>query len=72
MVVASKDDEELEVGVRWDIVKVGILLEGGGESHPGVEEMVTVSSAGHSHNAVAGHLRCSKEIRAKSIMGGRQ
>ena len=28
--------------------------------------MVSVST-GHNHDAVAGHLHCSKEIRAKSI-----
>ena len=70
-VAASKDDEEINVGVRWDIVEVGILLERGGESHPGVEQMVSVG-LGCSHNAVVGHLHCSKEIRAESIMVGRQ
>ena len=70
-VAASKNDEELEVGVERDIAKVGVLLEGGGESHPGVKQMVSVS-AGHSHDAVVGHVCCSKEIRAESIMGGRR
>ena len=32
--------------------------------------MVLVSS-GHSHDAVVGHLHCSEESRAESIMGGR-
>ena len=27
VVAASEDDEELKVGVRWDIAKVGVLLE---------------------------------------------
>ena len=55
VVVAGKDDEELEVGVRQDTVEVGVFLERGGESHPGGEQMVSVS-LGHSHDAVAGHL----------------
>ena len=70
-VAASKDDEELEVGVGWDIAKVGILLERGGESHPGGEQMVSVGSS-HSHDAVAGCLCCSEKIRAESITVGRQ
>ena len=70
-VVAGKDDEELKMGVGWDITEVGILLEVGGESHPRGEQMVSVSS-GCNHNAVAGHLHCSEEIRAESIMVSRQ
>ena len=62
-VAASKDDEELKVGVKRDITKVGILLEGGGESHPGVKQMILVS-VGRSHDAVVGCLPCSEEIRA--------
>ena len=67
VVSAGKDDEELEVGVRRDIVKVGILLEVGGESHPRGEQMVSVS-LGCNHDAVVGRLHCSEEIRAESIM----
>ena len=70
-VVAGKDDEELKVGVRQDIAEVGILLEVGGESHPRGEQMVSVSS-GHNHDAVAGCLHCSEEIRAESVMDGRR
>ena len=33
-VVAGKDNEELEMGVRQDIAKVSVLLEVGSESHP--------------------------------------
>ena len=33
-VAAGKNDEELKMGVRQDVAKVGILLEVGGESHP--------------------------------------
>ena len=33
-VAAGKNNEELKMGVRWDVAKVGILLEVGGESHP--------------------------------------
>ena len=69
-VVASEDDEELEVGVGQDIAEVGIWLEGGGENHPGVKQMVSVS-LGCRHDAVAGRLHCSEEIRAKSITGRR-
>ena len=71
VVVASNDDEGVDMGVRRGIMEVGILLERGSESHPGVKQMVSVSS-GHSHDAVAGHLHCSKEIRAESITVGRQ
>ena len=71
VVVAGKDDEELKVGVRRDITGVGILLERGGESHPGGKQMVSVS-LGCNHDAVAGHLHCSKEIRAESITVRRQ
>ena len=34
VVAAGKDNEELEMGVGWDITEVGILLEAGGEGHP--------------------------------------
>ena len=33
-VVAGKDDEELEMGVRRDVMEVDVLLEVGSESHP--------------------------------------
>ena len=65
-VVAGEDDEELKVDVGRDIAEVGILLEVSGESHPRGKQMVLVSS-GRNHDAVAGCLRCSEEIRAKSI-----
>ena len=71
MVVAGKDNEELEVDVRWDIAEVGILLEVGGESHPRGEQMVLVGS-GRNPDAVAGRLCCSEEIRAKSIAVGKR
>ena len=71
VVAASEGDEEVNVGVRRDIMEVGILLERGSESPPRVKQMVLVGSC-HSHNAVAGHLCCSKEIRAENIMVGRQ
>ena len=70
-VAAGEDDEELEVDVGWDIAEVGILLEVGGESHPRGEQMVSVGS-GHNHDAVAGRLRCSKEIRAESVAVGKR
>ena len=71
-VVGGKDDEELEVGVRQDIMEVGILLErGAGESHPGGKQMVSVGS-GCNHDTVAGRLHCSEEIRAESIVVGRR
>ena len=70
-VVAGKDNEELEVGVGWDIAEVGILLEVSGESHPRGEQMVLVG-LGHNHDAVVGHLHCSEEIRAESITVGRR
>ena len=34
VVAAGKDDEELKMGVRQDVMKVGILLEVGSESNP--------------------------------------
>ena len=69
-VAAGKDDEELEMGVGRDIAEIGVLLEVGGESHPRGEQMVSVGP-GRNHDAVAGRLRCSEEIRAESVTVGR-
>ena len=71
LVVASVDNEEVNVEGRWDLTEVWILGEGGSEeSHPGVKE-VGVPNLGSSHNAVAGHLHCREQFRAESIMGGK-
>ena len=71
VVAAGKDDEELEMGVGRDIAEVGVLLEVSGESHPRGEQMVSVGP-GCNHDAVAGHLCCSEEIRAESVVVGRR
>ena len=70
MVVASVDDKEVNVDIMGDFEEEGVMGEGGGESHPGVEE-VGSPNLGHSHDAVAGCLSCREEFRAESIVGGK-
>ena len=70
-VAAGKNKEEFKMDIRWDIAEVGVLLEGGGESHPGGKQMISVGSS-RNHDAVAGRFRCSKEIRAESVSVGSQ
>ena len=69
-VAASIDDEEVDVEGLWDLTEMGIFGEGGGKSHPGVEEVGTPNLSS-SHNAVVGCLHCREQFRAKSIVGSR-
>ena len=70
MVAAGVHDEEVDVGIPRDFEQEWIMGEGGSESHPGVKE-VGSPELGCSHNAVAGHLHCREEFRAKSIAGSK-
>ena len=68
MVVAGVDDEDVNVDVLGNLDKEQMLGEGGSESHSRVEE-VGIPDSGCSYDAVAGHLHCREEFRAKSITG---
>ena len=70
LVVASVDDEEIDVKGQWDLTEVWILGEGGGESHPGVEE-VGAPNLGSNNDTVVGCLCCREQFRVESIVGGK-
>ena len=70
-VATGKDDEEVDVYVRGDIMEKGFLVKGHGEIHPRGEQMGSVGLSHSHHNAVLDHFHCREESRAKSIAGRR-
>ena len=72
VVEASKDDEEVKVEAWGHIIKEKSMAEGlAAESHPIRKQIGFLVRLCCRHNATSGCFCCSKQFRAKSIMGGR-
>ena len=70
MVVASEDDEKVEVEVWGHIIKERSGAECGTESHPIREEIGMIRLSGRNDTAL-GRFHSSDQFRAKSISGAR-
>ena len=70
MVVASEDNEEVEVEAWGHIIEERYMAMGGTESHPISEQIGSVELCCR-HNATSGCFHCSEQFRAKSILGVR-
>lgn len=69
MVLASKDNEEVDVELCGDVIKEGAMSKVGAESHPGHKETGLVGLYCR-HDATSGCIRRREELRAKSMVMG--